>query len=99
MKSNYTRFGKNLLVSGTIFDYVALDTVNDSVLRVNFRPSFRSQLPAEITITTSLNFVVSVVGCSHVAISEQEFWKQYDKAISALALVNPHELFEEDYVQ
>ena len=97
MKSNYTRFGKNLLASGNIFDYVALDTVNDSVLRVNFSPSFHSELPAEISITTSANFVISVVGCSHIAISGKEFWDVYNKAVGALAAVNPVELFDEEH--
>jgi hypothetical protein len=98
MKSNYTRYGKNLLATGTIYDYVALDTVNNSVLRVVFRPSFRSQLPAEIAITAPANFTTCLVGNSHVVISEADFWKQYDKAIFALASVNPTELFQEENV-
>lgn len=95
MKSNYTRFGKNLIASGNVYDYVALDTVNDSVLRVAFRPSFASQLPAEIAITCSENFTVRVEGTSHVVISEKEFWSNYDRAVSALSSVNQVELFIE----
>lgn len=95
MKSNYTRFGKNLLTSGNVYDYVAFDEKHDSVLRVAFRPSFSSNIPAEIAVTAPLNFTVGVEGCSHVTISEADFWQAYDKAITALALVNPVELFSE----
>jgi hypothetical protein len=95
MKSNYTRFGKNLFTSGNIYDYVAFDEKNDSVLRVAFRSSFPSDLPAEIAVTSSSNFTISVAGCTHVTILDVDFWKIYSEAIDALALVNPVELFSE----
>lgn len=95
MKANYTRFGKNLLTSGNVYDYVAFDEKHDSVLRVAFRPSFPSDFPAEITVTCTANFTVRVEGSTHVSISKSEFWDAYNQAVNALALVNPVELFSE----
>lgn len=88
MESNYTKFGKNMFIGATqsndykIYEYVAYDENNDSVLSIKPHSTFSTDAPVQIEVTCGPNF--QHASTVHEELTAKEFWTVYKHAVLKL---------------
>lgn len=81
--AKYTRFGINYTddKKAHVYNYVAYDDRNGTVLALSKHLTWSSDIPYSIGTTCSSNFET---GGSHETITAEEFWKVYKAVTVAL---------------